>query len=240
MATRPTPRRVVSTPALSRVKGSRRPSGGGQNPAKIAIVAALIIVLAFFFWPSSLSKVKNLSSHGTSIIAFGDSLTAGYGAAPGEDYPSRLSSMIGTTVINAGVNGDTTESALARVQADVLTQNPRIVIVGLGGNDFLRHLPVSATEASLRSIVRQVQGSGAMVVLLGFRFPSFGASYEAMYERVAKEEGALLIPDLLDGIMSNPSMKSDEIHPNGRGYQLMAERVAGPYRKLMKKADSAR
>ncbi len=89
-------------------------------------------------------------------------------------------------------------------------------------------------------LLSPIQGSGAMVVLLGFRFPSFGTSYEKMYKRVADEEGALLIPDLLDGIMSNPSMKSDEIHPNGRGYQLMAERVAGPYRKLLKKADSAR
>lgn len=236
------PKRVASAPALSRVEGSRRPSGGGpkiSTRSRIAAAAAVIVVLAWALWPSSLSKVKNLSSRGTTIVAFGDSLTAGYGAAPGEDYPTRLSSMVSTKVVNAGVSGDTTESALARVP-DVAAQNPRIVIVGLGGNDFLRRLPVPSTEANLRSIVRQIQASGAMVVLLGFRFPSFGTSYEKMYERVADEEGALLIPDLLDGIMSNPSMKSDEIHPNGRGYQLMAERVAGPYRKLLKKADSAR
>jgi lysophospholipase L1-like esterase len=173
-------------------------------------------------------------------VAFGDSLTAGYGANAGEDYPSRLSSLVGTSIVNAGVSGDTTEAALARVERDVLAHRPRVVLVGLGGNDYLRGVPIAATEANLRSIIRQIQGSGAMVVVLGFRFPSLNVNYEKMYERVAAEEGALLIPDMLDGILSNPSLKSDEIHPNAKGYQLMAERVAGPYRKLIKKADSAR
>jgi acyl-CoA thioesterase I len=202
----------------------------------IAIAAVIAIVAAWLFWPSKYARVANLDSRGANVIAFGDSLTAGYGAKEGEDYPSRLAALLGTTVINAGVSGDTTAAALARVQADVLEQNPRIVIVGLGGNDFMQGVPLSATENNLREIVRTIRGAGAMVVLLGFRFPSLGASFEKMYERVAKEERCLLIPDLLDGILSNPSLKSDEIHPNARGYQMMAERVAGPVRKLMRRA----
>jgi lysophospholipase L1-like esterase len=184
--------------------------------------------------------VANLGSRGTGVIAFGDSLTAGYGAQQGEDYPSKLSSLLGTTVINAGVSGDTTESALARLDNDVLTRGPRIVIVGLGGNDFLQGVPIATTERNLRSAVRAIHGAGAMVVILGFRFPTLGASYEKMYANVAGDERCLLIPDLLDGILSNPSLKSDEIHPNARGYQLMAERVAGPCKKLIRKADAAR
>ena len=79
-----------------------------------------------------------------------------------------------------------------------------------------------------------------MVVLLGFNFPSLSANYEKMYERVASEEGCLLIPRLLRGIITDPSLKSDEIHPNARGYQIMAERVAGPCKKLISKANAAR
>ena len=199
------------------------------------ILAAAILALA-----CACAKVENLDSRGVSLVAFGDSLTAGYGAGPGEDYPSRLAALLGTPVINAGLSGDTTESALARIDTDVLPHNPRVVLVGLGGNDFLRQSPVPATEANLRAIVRKIHDAGAMVVLLGYRFPTFGPSYEDMYERVAEEEHCLLIPDLLDGILSDPALKSDEIHPNARGYALIAERVAGPVKKLLRRADGAR
>jgi lysophospholipase L1-like esterase len=169
---------------------------------KFAIPAALLaLLLLWLLFPSKYSRVRNLQSNGTNIIAFGDSLTAGYGAGAGEDYPAGLARAIGREVINAGVSGDTTDSALARIDADVLQRSPRVVIVGLGGNDFLRGTPIASTEANLRNIVKQVQASGAMVVILGFNFPSLTASYGKMYKRVASDEGCLLIPDLLDGII---------------------------------------
>lgn len=212
-----------------------------QLNRKVAIPAAVVaLLLVWLAFPSRYSRVRNLDSHGSHIIAFGDSLTAGYGAAPGEDYPSDLAKLIGRDVINAGVSGDTTESALARIDADVLQHDPRIVIVGLGGNDFLRGEPIATTEANLRKIIEQIQAAGAMVVLLGFDFPSVTANYGTMYKRVAADERCLLIPGMLHGIIANPALKSDEIHPNGKGYQLMAERVAGPCRKLLSKADAAR
>jgi lysophospholipase L1-like esterase len=188
----------------------------------------------------SLGDVANTASPGSAIIAFGDSITAGYGAGAGEDYPSQLSRMAAVDVINAGVSGDTTESALARIDESVLRRDPRIVIVGLGGNDYLRHVPMSATEANLRVIVDRIQGAGAMVVLLGFRFPSLNANYEAMYERVAEEKGCLLVEDVLDGILADSKLKSDEIHPNAAGYALIAERVSGPLRDLVDYADGKR
>ncbi len=210
------------------------------SPFVIAIAAGVVvIVLAWLLWPSA-PDVANLESKGSAIVAFGDSLTAGYGASGGEDYPSRVASRLGISIVNAGVSGDTTDGALQRLDDDVLAANPRIVIVGLGGNDFLRGAPLSATEANLRRVVREIQGAGAMVVLLGFRFPSLSADYESMYERVAEEEKCLLIPDLLDGILSDPRLKSDEIHPNAKGYDVMAERVAGPVAALIKAADRAR
>lgn len=211
-----------------------------RNAAILIALAAVVLVLVVFAWPSPYAKVRNLDSRGANIIAFGDSLTAGYGAQRGEDYPSRLSALIGGPVINAGVSGDTTQSALARLDNDVLARDPRIVIVGLGGNDFLGGVPIATTEANLREIVRKIENAGAMVVLLGFRFPSLTADYESMYERVAKDEGCLLVARILRGILNDSSMKSDAIHPNARGYALMAERIASPCRKLIARADRAR
>lgn len=206
----------------------------------IAAAAVVLLIIVWALWPSRFSKVKNLDSHGSSIVAFGDSLTAGYGAQPGEDYPTTLSRLISAPVINAGVSGDTTEASLARIDNDVLSRNPRIVIVGLGGNDFLRGVPIAATEANLRTIVGKIRGAGAMVVLLGFRFPSLTANYESMYERVAEEERCLLVDGVLRGILTDPALKSDEIHPNARGYQKMADRIASPLNRLIRKANAAR
>jgi lysophospholipase L1-like esterase len=200
----------------------------------------LLTVIVFALRPSPYSRVKNLGSRGSAVIAFGDSLTAGYGAAPGEAYPTRLAQKAGIEIVNAGVSGDTTEKALARMDADVLARDPRVVIVGLGGNDFLQSVAIATTEANLRTIIRKAQGAGAMVVVLGFAFPSMNLDYAKMYEKVAKEEGCLLIPRTLKGILTDPSLKSDEIHPNARGYDLMAERIAGPLGKLLKKANGAR
>lgn len=225
----------------SRRPAPASPAGGAQRRPVIAVAAAAVLLLALWMlWPSSMAKVANLRSSGKNLIAFGDSLTAGYGAGAGEDYPARVSELIGETVINAGVSGDTTESAMARLDSDVLARDPRIVIVGLGGNDFLRGVPIATTEQNLRTIVRKIHGAGAMVVLLGYRFPSLSANYGTMYEAVASSEGCLLIPNLLSGILTDSSLKSDEIHPNAKGYALIAERVSGPLKKLIRKANQSR
>lgn len=232
------PNRSGSPRVAQRVPVSRQ----SVLPARWKVVVAagaLLIAIVWVLWPSPYAKVRNLDSSGASIIAFGDSLTAGYGAAPGEDYPSRLSALIAQPVVNAGVSGDTTEGALARLDADVLARNPRIVLIGLGGNDFLRGMAISSTESNLRTIVRRIQGAGAMVAILGFRFPSLSANYEKMYKGVARDERCLFVPNVLAGILTDPKLKSDEIHPNARGYALMAERIAGPCRKLIRKADAA-
>ena len=203
------------------------------NKKPIFIAAAAMAIAIWLLWPST--NVANLDSQGSSIVAFGDSLTAGYGARPGEDYPSKLAALINRPVINAGQSGDTTAGALERVEDDVLAHDPKIVIVGLGGNDFLRGEPLATTEQNLRAIVREIQANGAMVVLLGFRFPSLQADYADMYERVADDERCLLIPGVLAGILTDPALKSDEIHPNARGYALMADRIEAPLAKLLER-----
>ncbi len=232
----PNVRRPISKP------GKRPPIAPNPRPKRLAIGAAVAVLAIAVVWLLLPSKydVANLDSRGTSIIAFGDSLTAGVGASSDDTYPSQLAAAIGETVVNAGVSGDTSGAALARLERDVLPNDPRIVIVGLGGNDYLQNVPIAKTEETLRAIVRRIQDAGAMVVLLGFRFPSLNVNYQAMYERVAEEERCLLVPDALDGILSDPALRSDAIHPNGKGYAILAERVAGPLETLIRKADAAR
>ena len=181
-------------------------------------------------------EIANRRSQGTAIICFGDSLTYGHGASGGRDYPSRLAAALGRDVINAGVNGDTTRDALQRLEPDVLSRNPRLVIVTLGGNDFLRQMPMHETFANLDDIVRRIQARGAMVVLVGVPSAVFGNPAQGEYERIARARHALLLPDLLDDILGDPHLKSDGLHPNDAGYQLMADRVVQAVQPLLEDA----
>jgi acyl-CoA thioesterase-1 len=185
-------------------------------------------------------KVHNIRSAGESIICFGDSLTEGVGAIAGEDYPSVLSRQLGSPVINAGVRGDTTAAALERLADEVLNKNPRLVILLLGGNDFLRQRPRRETRQNLEEIVRRVQAHDAMVVIAGIRLGVFGDDYAEIFEQTAEQFGALYIPQVMKGILTNSSLRSDPIHPNGAGYRLIADRIADKIKPLLQEADRLR
>lgn len=186
------------------------------------------------------SDIRNLQSRGENIISFGDSLTEGVGAASGEDYPSLLGQQLKLPIVNAGRRGDTAADGLARLEQDVLGRNPRLVIVLFGGNDFLRQLPVSETKKNLEEIVRRIQERGAMVAVVGIRLGLFTDEYSPIYEEVARQHGALYIPEVLKGVLSDPKLKSDAIHPNGAGYKIMAERILEQVKPLLEEADRRR
>ena len=186
------------------------------------------------------NKVRNIRSSGEAIICFGDSLTEGVGAGSGEDYPTVLSRHLATPVLNAGQRGDTTAQALERISDAVLNKNPRLVIVLLGGNDFLRQLPRQETRKNLEEIVRRVQARGAMVVIAGMRLGLFTDEYAPLYEETAQLLGALYIPGVMKGILSNAELRSDPIHPNGAGYRLLAERIGEKIKPLLREADRLR
>lgn len=188
----------------------------------------------------SFSYIRNLQSRGEAVICFGDSLTEGVGAGNGEDYPSVLARQLGLPIVNAGRRGESSADALARLQQDVLARNPRLVIVLLGGNDFLRQLPIGETRKNLEEIVQRIQEGGAMVVMLGMRLGLFTDEYGPLYEEIAKKQGALYVPEVLRGILSDPRLKSDTIHPNGAGYRLMAERIFNEVKPLLEEADRRR
>jgi acyl-CoA thioesterase-1 len=170
------------------------------------------------------------------LVAFlGDSLTAGLGLAEDEAFPALIEAELreegyGVRVVNAGVSGDTSAGGLARLDW-LLAQAPAVVVVGLGANDGLRGLPLEATEANLREIVRRSREAGVRVVLLGMRIPpSYGLDYagrfERLYEEVADDLDVPLVPFLLDGVAARPAMNlPDRIHPNAAGHRRIAKTV---------------
>ena len=188
----------------------------------------VIIILAASGWLTCGCRPKqvvaNIPPQNEVICCFGDSLVAGYGASKDEAYPARLEVLTGQTVINMGSSGDTTKDGVARLKA-FKPGEYGVIIVTLGGNDLLRRVDWEVTEQNLRQIFETLQGTGAAVVFTGVTMP-LTSGRGKRYEALCKEMEVLYIPDLLDGILFNDDLKSDEIHPNAKGYQRIAERVA--------------
>jgi len=187
------------------------------------LLAAAILFLGYRIFVSQ-PQVKKRSIPYDTIICFGDSLTFGTGAVPGMDYPSQLSKMILKPVINAGAPGDTTASALTRLQRDVLSRSPDMVLITLGGNDLKNGVAKDVAFKNLKRIVESIQGQGARVIIGGLKFPLRDRGFARGYKDLADQTGAVLIPDIFKDIIGNRSLMSDPIHPNGNGYKIMAQR----------------
>lgn len=175
------------------------------------------------------------------LIAFGDSLTAGHGVAPGESYPAFLQREfdrrgIAFRVVNEGVSGDTTAKALSRLQS-ALGHEPAWVVLALGANDGMRGLPVDAMERNLREMIERFQEGGARVILAGMKLPrnygpEFVSQFDDVYPRLAKELDLPLIPFLLENVaMVRELNNSDGIHPNANGNRIVARQVADVFEK---------
>jgi acyl-CoA thioesterase-1 len=173
---------------------------------------------------------------GERIIAFGDSLVQGVGATPGRDMVSVLARRVGVPIVNAGRSGDTTGAALGRLDAAVLSRNPRIVIVLLGGNDLLRRVPRATMFENLETIVTRIRARGAAVILVSVEI-GFGAGAEGRaFEDLATRTSSALVRDILSGIFGRQGLMADGIHPNSDGYELMADRIAPVLRELVEDA----
>ncbi|MSM40163.1 MAG: arylesterase [Geobacter sp.] len=160
------------------------------------------------------------------VLAFGDSITFGSGAAPGESYPAVLEGLIGRRVVNAGVPGETTAQGRARLAAALDEQRPALLLLCLGGNDFLQHQDESRTDDNLRAMVALAQERGVAVVLIAVPRLGFGLEVPKLYEKIAKDSSIPLERKVLKKILSTGSLKSDLIHPNAAGYRILAESVA--------------
>lgn len=178
------------------------------------------------------------------LVAFGDSLTAGFGAEPGASFPDYLQKLIDAkqyswNVINAGISGDTSTDGVARLPI-VLEYQPEIVVLELGANDGLRGIPVDATRANLEQMVVALQDAKATVVLAGMTLPpNYGPDYIKPFEKIFTDLSAKhklkLIPFLLEGVGGNTSlMQNDGLHPTAEGNRRVAETVMRTLEPLLK------
>ena len=170
-----------------------------------------------------------------TIMAFGDSLTSGYGLPPADAFPVKLEAALrarghAVRVINAGVAGDTTAGGRARL-AWMLADKPDAVILELGANDGLRGLDPAETLANLRAIMEQLKAADLPVLLAGMRAPpnlgrDFGAEFDTIFATVALEYDALFYPFFLEGVAARPTLnQNDGIHPNSAGVAIVVERI---------------
>ena len=167
---------------------------------------------------------------GSTVLAFGDSLTFGTGATPEESYPAVLERLIARKVVRAGVPGEATAQGLARLPEAIEEYEPQLLILCLGGNDLLQRLDEAAAKSNLRSMINLAREKGIAVVLVAPPRPAVLTSIPEFYGELSKELKVPLESDVLKQVLTDRGLKSDLIHPNAKGYARIAEALA----KLLK------
>lgn len=195
-----------------------------------------------------LSLMVPFKANAYEILAFGDSLTAGYGLQKGEDFASQLQAVLAeknmtATVRNAGVSGDTTAGGLARI-AWALEEQPKpdLVIVALGANDMLRGLPVAQTQKNLKDIIKAITDKNIPVLLAGMKSsrnlgPLYQKGFDEIYPALVDDnKNVTLYPFFLEGVAMKPTLNLDDgMHPNVKGVRVMAENIAPHVIKILDK-----
>jgi acyl-CoA thioesterase I len=173
------------------------------------------------------------------ILIVGDSLSAEYGLPRGRGWVALLEARLAqqklpAQVVNASISGDTTSGGRARLPALLAQHRPSHVVIELGGNDALRGLPLSMTEANLRAMAQAAKAAGARVLIAGMQVPPnygkrYGDDFAALFAKVAKDEGAALVPFLLAGVADGPEADSmfqpDRIHPKAEAHPRILDNV---------------
>jgi acyl-CoA thioesterase I len=168
----------------------------------------------------------------STVLAFGDSLTFGTGAASGESYPAQLGALIGRKVVAAGVPGEVSADGLARLPQALEEYQPKLLLLCHGGNDFLRKLGDDVAAANVRAMVKLAKDKNIAVMLIATPKPGFSVAPPAFYADIAKEFSLPIEEKSLKKILTENALKSDLVHPNAKGYRLLAEDVAA----LLKRA----
>lgn len=201
---------------------------------KVLLIFAILVVatVAWWLWPTHVTYT-NLPPHATGPwIAFGDSLTAGYGAETGADYPTVLGKRFGITIENFGRNGETSQDGLSRIDS-VAQRQPRVVLLCFGGNDALRQVAREETFRNLGTIIDRLHQQGAFVVLVGIRSATLRDKNAPWFKDLARTKHVLLVPNILEDVLTHPNLMSDEVHPNDKGYAIIAERIGTALDPLM-------
>ncbi len=166
-----------------------------------------------------------------TILAFGDSITAGYGAGEAESYPALLSLLTGRKVINAGIPGEISAAGVLRLPGLLESYHPALLILCHGGNDLLAHQNHQLIADNLRAMIRMAREGGVPVLLIAVPSPDLSLKPPALYAEVAQEFQIPVEMKALSRILGRRSLKSDYIHPNAAGYRMLAEAVAAQLKK---------
>ncbi len=186
------------------------------------------------FWACTPEPKLSRLSDNAVILAFGDSITYGTGAAASQSYPAVLETLTRRRVVNAGVPGEVSAEGLVRLP-DVLAQNkPDLLILCHGGNDLLRGLDLQQTKRNLKAMIKIAKEKNVAVILIAVPAPGIFLKPPALYEEIADDQRIPLEENILETILSNGKWKADYIHPNAAGYSMMADAI----RDLLQKTDA--
>jgi acyl-CoA thioesterase-1 len=214
-----------------------------MNPARFKQLAL------FALWLSVLCG-QAVAAAPLRLLAFGTSLTQGYGLPPGTELPAVLERELGAAgiavkIINAGVSGDTAADGLSRIDWS-LADHPDAAIVELGSNDALRGIDPSQTQKNIAAVLAKLKAAHVPVLLLGMKAPrnlgpDYVAVFDAMYPKLARDYGAILYPFVLDGVALDPALnQSDGLHPDPAGVRVIAARLLPDVKRLIAEAQAGR
>jgi acyl-CoA thioesterase-1 len=197
---------------------------------------------------SAVRTAASGATPGKTLLVVGDSLSAEYGLARGQGWVALLEQRMARErmaykVVNASISGDTTSGGRSRLPALLSEHKPQVLVVALGGNDALRGLPLSMTEANLTEMARLGKAAGARVLVAGIAVPpnygrSYGEALVALFPKVAREQGAALVPFILAGVADGPDadkmFQPDRIHPKAEAHPRMLDNVWPALRPLLR------
>lgn len=213
---------------------------------KIIIIVSVLFVsfLVFSFLSrNNHMKIKINSNLNSNIVFLGDSLSAGYGADIENSVPAFFSKKVNINVINAGISGDTTSGGLERLKKDVLTHNPVIVIVELGANDYFKSENISNTKKNLKTIIEEIRKTDAVVFIpkfypktyaLGILKPGDKKQYDEMFIEFQNMDKVFVIENMWKNVWGKRELMHDNIHPNAKGYEIMAENYFNEMKPFLK------
>ena len=209
----------------SEIKTLRTMSARRAFHVAFLLPIALLLALAAAACGDGKKKLARLPADAV-VLAFGDSLTFGTGATPAESYPAQLEQLIGRRVVRAGIPGETTAQALARLPDALEEHAPRMLLLCIGGNDFLQRLSTAQAAQNVREMVKLARTRGVEVMLIATPEPGLRVVPPPFYAAIAKEHGLLYEEGIIGEVLTAADLKSDAVHPNAKGYRLIAERLA--------------